>query len=189
MLKLISRFYFWLTGWKTAGKAPEMKNYVLVAAPHTSNWDLVYAIAAWSIMDIKVKYLAKKELFKFPLGIILRAFGGIPVDRSKNKNMVDYMAELLTTSDELALIVPAEGTRGFVKEWKTGFYFAALKANVPILMAFLDYKKKEGGILPEIIYPKGDIENDLKKIKSLLKKITPKYPDKSSLKDYEDDKV
>ncbi len=189
MLKSLSRFYFWLTGWKVVGKPPEIKKYILVAAPHTSNWDLVYALCAWSILEMNVKYLAKEELFKFPLGILLRAFGGIPVNRSHKGHMVENMVELLKNEDEVALIVPVEGTRDFVNEWKTGFYYAALGANMPILLSFLDYKKKEGGMLPDIIYPSGDIETDLIKIKTLLKNITPKYPEKSSLKNFKPEEI
>jgi 1-acyl-sn-glycerol-3-phosphate acyltransferase len=184
MLNLISKFYFWLIGWKAIGKKPEFKKFILVAAPHTSNWDFPITIAACSLLGVKINFLAKKSLFKFPLGSLMKALGGIPVERTKSTNMTERMVELFNNRDELALIVAVEGTRGLVSEWKSGFYYMAVEAKVPIVLGFLDYGRKRGGFFDDIFHPSGNFEEDLPKIKAYFKGITPKHPEKSSLKDY-----
>jgi 1-acyl-sn-glycerol-3-phosphate acyltransferase len=178
-MRLLSKLIFWLSGWKIVGKNPkELKKFVMVAAPHTSNWDFVYARAAYYLMDIRLKYTIKKELFFFPLGLFLKAVGGIAIDRSKKKgNMVKQMAAYFNEWDELALLVTPEGTRSYAKEWKKGFYFIALEAKVPIVLGYLDYAKKEAGVGPTI-HPSGDIEADLITIKNFYKTITPRFPEK-----------
>jgi 1-acyl-sn-glycerol-3-phosphate acyltransferase len=177
---IVKLFVFWfkLKGWKIKGEFPaDIKKCVLLAAPHTSNWDFVYALAALDMMKKKVSFLAKKELFRFPLkGFLLRS-GGIPVDRSKNNNLVDQLAELLREKKELFLIVPPEGTRSAVKKWKTGFYHSALKGGAPIVLTYLDYSKKVAGV-GTVIYPSGQLEQDFQKIKEFYMQIAPKFPDK-----------
>ncbi len=183
MLRLISRLYFRLTGWKTINKVPPgLNRYVMIAAPHTSNWDFPICMAALSIMGVKINYLAKKELFRFPLGMIMRFFGGIPVDRSRNSGMVNAMIGAFGTHKELVLMIPAEGTRGYVKEWKKGFYHVATGAGVPIVLGFLDYGKKLAG-LGSVFYPTGDYERDLATIQNFYRPIQPKHPERSSLRD------
>lgn len=182
MLKLISRFYFWLIGWKTINKLPpHVDKYVMIGAPHTSNWDFPITMAALSIMEVKVNYLAKKELFRFPLGVIMRAFGGIPVDRNRSTGMVDAMIQEFKNHEKLVLLVPPEGTRGFVKEWKSGFYRVASGAGVPIVLAYLDYKKKEAG-LEKAFYPTGDYEKDLPVIQAFYRTVQAKFPERSSVR-------
>ncbi|MBC8111936.1 MAG: lysophospholipid acyltransferase family protein [Verrucomicrobia bacterium] len=185
MLKLISKLYVQLAGWKAVGRKPEVKKCVMIAAPHTSNWDFPITMAILNVLDARFRFLGKKELFRFPLGIIMRFFGGMPVDRTKKGKMVDSMIEKLQQSEELLLMIPVEGTRGYVKEWKSGFYHAALGAGVPIALGFLDYAKKEGGIMEELFYPSGNYEEDLKKIKTIYKEITARHPELSSLKDFQ----
>lgn len=175
-MKLLARFIFWISGWKLKERLPShIKKCVVIAAPHTSNWDFVYAMAAFYLMDMRIKYVAKKELFFFPLGVLLKALGGIPVDRSKKTNLVERMVRLFDTHEQLYLLIPPEGTRKNVSTWKTGFYYTALNAKVPLVCGYLDYAKKEAG-LGLIIEPSGDYEADLKTIKSFYKNITPKYP-------------
>ncbi len=181
MLKLIARFYFWLIGWKTANKLPpQVDKYVMIGAPHTSNWDFPITIAALSIMGVKVNYLAKKELFRFPLGIIMRGLGGIPVDRSRSTGMVDAMIGEFGKHDRLVLLVPPEGTRGYVKEWKSGFYRVAAGAGVPIVLAYLDYGRKEAG-LEKAFYPTGDYEKDLPLIQGFYRTVQARFPEHSSV--------
>jgi|SRR5690554_848000 len=177
-MKWISRFIFWLSGWEIVGDSPKaLKKYVMIAAPHTSNWDLLYARAAYYIMGIRVRYTIKKELFFFPLGILLKAMGGIPIDRKNTKgNMVDTMIDLYGKWEELALLVTPEATRSYAPNWKKGFYYVALGAKVPIVCGYLDYEKKYAGIGPTII-PTGDYEADLKKIKDFYRTVTAKYPE------------
>ena len=178
-MKLLSKLILWLSGWKVVGESPKaLGKFVMVAAPHTSNWDFVYARAAFYIMDIELKYPIKKELFFFPLGIVLKMMGGIPINRSKKKgNMVNQMAEHFKNYQELALLVTPEGTRSYSPEWKKGFYYIALQAKVPIVLGYLDYPKKTAGVGP-IIHPTGDVEADIEKIKAFYRTITPKYPEK-----------
>jgi 1-acyl-sn-glycerol-3-phosphate acyltransferase len=174
-MKLIARLIFFITGWKVKERLPDgIKKCVVIAAPHTSNWDFVYAMAAFYIMDMRIRYVAKKELFVFPLGIIMRAFGGIPVDRSKRNNLVDNMVKLFKEQEKLYLLIPPEGTRSKVDKWKTGFYYTAFNAQVPLVCGYLDYAKKEAG-LGMIYTPSGNYDNDLREIKSFYSGVTPKY--------------
>lgn len=174
-MKLIARLIFYITGWKIKERLPDgIHKCVVIAAPHTSNWDFVYAMAAFYIMDMRIRYVAKKELFVFPLGIIMRAFGGIPVDRSKRNNLVDSMVKLFQEHEKLYLLIPPEGTRSQVAKWKTGFYYTAFNAQVPLVCGYLDYAKKEAG-LGMIYTPSGNYDNDLKEIKTFYSGVTPKY--------------
>lgn len=177
----LAKCWFWLTGWKIEGGIPsEINRCVLVAAPHTSNWDFPYALAGLYLMRVDVKFLAKKSLFQFPLGLIMYPTGGIPVDRSKNSNMVERMIEMFKQNKKLVLLIPAEGTRGKVNEWKSGFYHTAVGAQVPIALGFLDYKRKIAGIT-KFYHPTGDFDHDLPEIKSFYKTITARYPEKASV--------
>ncbi len=163
LLKLLSRLGLKLVGWKTEGTAPVEKNFVLIAAPHESNIDLVLLLTFAFVLDFKLYWMGKDSLFKGPLGPIMRWCAGVPVDRSKANNLVDQMVEKFDEIGELVLTVPPEGTRSKVKRWKTGFYYIAVGAKVPIALGFLDYAKKTGGLGP-ICYPCGDIDKDLKTI-------------------------
>jgi 1-acyl-sn-glycerol-3-phosphate acyltransferase len=177
----LAKFWFWITGWKIEGGIPgTIKKCVLVAAPHTSNWDFPFALAGLYLMNVDVKFLAKKSLFNFPLGWIMYGTGGIPVDRAKNTNMVERMIQMFSQNNNLILLIPAEGTRGKVSEWKSGFYHTAVGANVPIALGFLDYKRKIAGIT-QFYYPTGNFESDLPEIKSFYKNITARYPEKASV--------
>ena len=111
----------------------------------------------------------------------MRASGGIPVDRSKHNNMVEAMINLFQQKEELILMIPAEGTRGYVKEWKSGFYHTAVGANIPIVMGYLDYGKKVAGF-GDVFYPTGDYQKDLKEIQNFYQQFTARHPEKSSLK-------
>jgi 1-acyl-sn-glycerol-3-phosphate acyltransferase len=186
MLKIIGKLILQLSGWKIVDKTPlGIKKYpkaVIIAVPHTSNWDYPYAMATLYAMGCKIRYLAKDSLFKFPLGVIIRGLGGIPVNRSQKNNLVQMMTDLLINAPEMQLLVPAEGTRSFTSEWKSGFYHIAQNAGVPIVLGFLDFGKKEAGFLG-VFQPSGNYEEDLPKIQSFYKNITPKHPEYFSLKD------
>lgn len=180
-MKWICRLYLRLIGWRTSSVLnPEVKKCVLVAAPHTSNWDYPIALATLYANGVKVRFLAKNSLFNFPLGILMRATGGIPVDRSKHNNLVESMVAMFAENDKLILMIPAEGTRSLVKEWKSGFYHTAMGANVPIVLGYLDYGKKIAGF-GDLFYPTGDYTNDLIEIQNFYRKFTAKHPKKSSL--------
>ncbi len=188
MLKFISVFILKISGWKVVDTTPKgVLNYpkaVMIAAPHTSNWDYYYCMAVIYSIGMPIRYLAKDSLFKFPLGILMRGLGGVPVFRSQKNNLVNDMGNMIKNSPEsLQLIVPAEGTRSYSKEWKSGFYHIAMTANVPIVLGFLDFAKKEGGFL-NVFYPTGDYEKDLKEIQQQYVNVTPKYPELFSLRDH-----
>ena len=174
MLTRLFVLWYRLKGWKVKGTIPPgITKCVVIAAPHTSNWDFVYSLATFQILNLPVHYLAKKELFKFPLKELLKATGGIPVIRSKSMNLVETIVEKFNQSEHLYLMIPAEGTRKRVEKWKSGFYYAALGAKIPILLGFLDYKNKESGF-GEVLYPSGDIQKDLAIIKNFYKTKTGK---------------
>jgi 1-acyl-sn-glycerol-3-phosphate acyltransferase len=182
-MKFLAILVFKITGWKISGTYPQgLKKCVMIAAPHTSNWDLLFARAAFFILEVPVRYTIKKEIMKFPLGNILAALGAIPIDRSKkNKvgkknSVVEAMIDLYNERDRLVIMITPEGTRKYAPKWKTGFYHIAVGANVPIVLGFLDYKRKLAGIGPTV-YPTGNLEEDIEKIKEFYRGITAKYPE------------
>lgn len=178
MMKLISQFYFWVTGWKLEGKlAPDIKKCIMVGAPHTTNFDFGYSRAALYIMKRRVKFLVKTELLKPPLGWLMKATGAVGVDREKSENIVNYMVELLNKSEDLVILLAPEGSRKLKGKWKTGFYYAALQAKVPIVLASLDYKKRLANVGLSFL-PTGDYLKDMEQVKEFYKNVTPKFPEK-----------
>ena len=153
----------------------------MTAAPHTSNWDIVYTLAVFRLLALPVKFTIKKEWMRFPFGLILRPLGAIPIDREyrngKKVSMVQTMIELFDQYEELIVLVTPEGTRQYAPEWKTGFYRVAEGANVPILLGFLDYKDKRAGVGPAV-YPSGDIEADVATMKDFYRTVTGRYPER-----------
>jgi len=177
MRKLVHKILL-LFGWNISLWKPEgIKKAVVVMGPHTSNWDFVLGRLAFYMMHLQGRYLVKKDIFFFPLGLILKALGAIPVDRSKNNNMVDYVAKLFKEKKELYVVFTPEGTRSYNPNWKKGFYYLAVKAEVPILLAYVDFPSKKGGFL-EVFYPTGDVDADILKIKQKLGQFKGKYPEK-----------
>ncbi len=171
-------WWFKFKGWEFEGGIPDgIKKCVLIGAPHTSNWDFVYGMASLSIAKVPLKYLIKSDLFFWPLGPILKSFGGVPVIRSKNTGMVDSMAELIKERDEIILLMTPEGTRSKVDDLKKGFYYTALKAEVPIVLGYIDYENKKTKI-DKVFHPTGDIDKDLESIKDYYRPIKGKYPNK-----------
>lgn len=169
-MQKISRFIFKLLGWTIVGELPQEKKYVVIVAPHTSNWDLIICLCARFAVGVKINFLAKHQLFFFPLGNLLRAMGGTPVDRSKKSNKVEQAVELFRQSDELKLGLAPEGTRSPVKRWKEGFYHIACKAGIPIVMIGPDYASKEIRI-HEPFWPTGDIKKDFVTIVAFFRSI------------------
>jgi 1-acyl-sn-glycerol-3-phosphate acyltransferase len=180
MANLIPRLIFNLTGWKALGKPPALKKYVVIGAPHTSNWDFVYGMCAWKLYGIKPKYLIKKELFRFPLKYLFQASGGLPVDRHGNHSLTDSIVRMFGERDEFVAIIPPEGTRKQVDRWRTGFYYVALNAKVPIVMGSMDYAKKTT-FLSDPFYPTGDIQKDFEVIRAFFKDVTPCNPENFSV--------
>lgn len=175
---MLSKAILKLFGWKIVSNFQgEMKRSVLVIAPHTSNWDFIIGRLVFNVLNLKVKFLIKKEAFGFPLGYFLKKWGGIPVDRYAKNNLVDQVAGKFDNQSELIITITPEGTRSYVKQWKKGFYYIAHKAKVPIVLGFLDYKKKEAGLGP-VFYTSGDYEKDIKIIADFYKDKVAKHPEK-----------
>ena len=171
-----------ILGWKLVDNVPaDVKKCVITVAPHTSMDDFILGRFAYWAVGRPVKFMIKKEFFKYPiLKWILLKLGGVPVDRSRNNNAVNSMSALFKQSDELNIVIAPEGTRKLVHQWKKGFYYIAVKAEVPIVLGFLDYKKKELGFGPTL-YPTGNYEEDWKIMERFYKGITAKYPEKYNL--------
>ncbi len=167
-----------LTGWRIDGTVPDIPKFVLIAAPHTSNWDFPYTLFMAFALRIKIYWMGKDALFRGPLYWFFKWLGGIPVDRSKSNNVVAQSIQKFHQSDSLILTIPPSGTRKKVLYWKSGFYHIANGAGVPVVLGFLDYRRKVGGIGP-VVAPTGDIESDMKIIKAYYADISGKYPEKA----------
>jgi len=168
-MRPIIRFFWNLLGWKIVGTMPVgIKKYIIIAAPHTSNWDFLIGLCVRSIMGFESNFLGKKSLFRWPYGWFFRKLGGHPVDRASRNNLVDQVVEIFQSNEKFVLALAPEGTRKAVSDWKTGFYYIALKANVPIVRSKFDIKNKCVTIFPPY-YPIGNIEDDMAQIKSVFK--------------------
>ncbi|GGY49398.1 lysophospholipid acyltransferase family protein [Parvularcula lutaonensis] len=176
--RAVALWLFGLAGWKVEGTAPEEDRFVVIAAPHTSNWDLPYMLAVAFKFRIKLRWMGKDSLFKPPFGWLMKAMGGIPIDRSKANNVVTQMVEIYRDADILAVAIPPEGTRANVRVWKTGFYNIAHGAGVPIALGFLDYQRKVGGI-GGVFHTTGDYEKDLGEIQAFYAKVVGKHDSRS----------
>ena len=174
---LITKFIFnKLLKWKVTGNTVLLKKCVIIAAPHTHWHDLLIAIMARKVMQQEINFIGKKELFKFPFGFFFRIMGGKPVVRGSKSNNVKLIADVFKNNDLFRLALSPEGTRKKVDNWKTGFYYIAKEANVPIISASLNFKEKEIKI-SEPYYITGDIEKDIKFLKLFFKEIKGKIPE------------
>ncbi len=165
-----------ILGWKVVNVKPDISKSIIVVAPHTSNWDFIIAKLAYSSIGRTANFLMKEEWFFFPFNLIFKGIGGIPVKRGRSAALTDTLAEEFKKRESMQLGITPEGTRKPVKEWKKGFYFIAIKANVPLVLIGLDYKKKEASFL-DVFYPTGDYRKDIKEIRAYYKDITPKKPE------------
>ncbi len=165
LLRWLSILILKLIGWKAVGRPVENARFVLIGAPHTSNWDFPIMLMVVLSLRLKVFWMGKHTLFPFPVGWFMKWLGGIPVDRSRATNLVEQTVQQYRENPELIVLVPPEGTRSKVKEWKTGFYRIAVNAQVPVLLGYVDAAKKEGG-LADFFYPTGNLEEDMPKIRA-----------------------
>lgn len=156
---LVSRF-------RIEGRLPDLPRFVVVAAPHKSNWDFPHALAAGFTYGVRIHWIGKNALFRWPFGGIMRWMGGIAVDRSKANNVVDEMAKAIRDADQFYLVITPEGTRKDVVKWKSGFYHIAVAADVPLVFAFIDYPRRRVGVAGTF-HPTGDYEADLAKIHAI----------------------
>lgn len=167
--------YLRLLGWKARVEVPGYDKCVICAAPHTSNWDLLFGKLFYGVLNRKVHFLMKKEWFFFPLGPLFKALGGIPVDRGRNVSLTDQLAERFARSRTLHLAITPEATRKANTEWKRGFYYIALKAQVPILLIGIDYPTKTIACTQSIV-PSGDYDRDIRLIKQYFTRFRGKKP-------------
>lgn len=178
-LKLISKTIFKLIGWRVDVTLPSVKKFVLIGAHHTSNWDFPLTILVFWTLKLKIHWVGKVQLFRGPLRYLFTALGGIPVDRSAANGFIEQIAERFNHSEEMILAIAPEGTRKKTDYWKTGFYYIALKANVPICLGYIDYANRTIGFA-QMLVPSGDIEKDFEQIKLFYQDKTGKYPEKQS---------
>lgn len=191
----LSRFARWvivqiyrLGGWTASGTIPDPRRFVLVAAPHTSNWDFVHFLGLTEELGVMPYFMAKKPLFRWPWKNFMLDMGGVPVDRKSSQNYVEQMIAEFGRRKEFILTIAPEGTRRTVDHWKTGFYHIALGAKVPLVLGYMDYEKKSGGIGPTI-WPTGDYRADMMKLYEYYRDVVPKFPRPGGIKILADEDV
>lgn len=182
ILKPLARFLLKISGWRMDENVPpEAQRCVMIAAPHTSNWDFWYMRLAFFLMNIPMRFTVKKAWTRFPFGLIFKPLGGIGIDRRpktadpNRRSYTEIMKEIFQKNERIAMVVTPEGTRSFRDKWKTGFYYTALEAKVPITFGYLDYQKKQAGV-GGVLYPSGNFEADMRVIMDFYKDIAPKFP-------------
>jgi len=162
-------------GWRIEGQPPALPKYVIVGAPHTSNWDFLVMLGTVFTVGIEMFWLGKHTLFKPPLGGLFRWLGGIPVDRRQANGLVDQLVNVFHAHEKLVLVVPPEGSRKKLKTWKSGFYHIARGAQVPMALVAMDYGRKVVGFGP-VVTPSGDVEADMVSIRSFFASAVGKFP-------------
>ncbi len=179
VLAAVARALFRLAGWQAEGHLPDLPKAVVVSAPHTSNWDGVILVWTALIMRVRLRYLVKHTLMRPPLGWLVRLTGGIPINRSKRHNAVEQAVQAFNADDRLLLAISPEGTRKPVEYWKTGFYYIALGAGVPLALGYIDYARRRAGVGP-IIVPSGDLEADMAQMQAFYAPIMGRHPSRMS---------
>lgn len=179
ILRTIALFFAKLIDWKVHQSAydalAEHKKAMIIGAPHTSNWDFLVMLMAALILRMPARWLGKHTLFLGPMGPIMRFLGGIPIDRRARFNSVEQISQKFATTENMILIIAPEGTRSAVAKWRTGFYFMAQAAKVPMVFAYLDYAKREVGVLA-IEYAQGDVEQDVMRYQAMYNSVPGKNP-------------
>jgi 1-acyl-sn-glycerol-3-phosphate acyltransferase len=161
--------------WRVRGNLPDLPKFVIIVAPHTSNWDFVAGIAAKFALRLRVRWLGKNTLFHFPLGLLMRALGGIPVDRSASQNVVTHVGEEFERRDRLVLAIAPEGTRARVERWRTGFYYIAQRAGVPIVTVALNWGERSVDI-GDVFHPTGNADADIGALQERFAGVRGKRP-------------
>ncbi len=175
----LSRLIFRLLGWRIEGDLPALDRYVLIGAPHTSNWDFLYMLGTACNCGIQPRWMAKDSLFRWPIGKMHRWMGGIAVDRSKPGGMVGQAVAAFDSGAPLVLLIPPEGTRGHGERWRSGFYHIAREAGVPVVPGYLDYPDREVGFGPPLEVT-GDAEQDMAVLREFYRGKRGKYPENAS---------
>jgi 1-acyl-sn-glycerol-3-phosphate acyltransferase len=164
LFHILTKIIMRLTGWRVEGTLPDLPKYVLIGAPHTSNWDFVLFLGIIFTLRANVKFMGKAELFRNPVGWFFYYCGGVPVDRKKSTGLVEQMVDACNKADRFILTIAPEGTRHQVSDWKRGFYHIARNSGIPIVMAVVDGKKKTVRV-GQVFQPTEDMEADMKTIK------------------------
>lgn len=172
----LGRMVLQALGFRIEGTLPDLAKFVVIAAPHTSNWDFVIGMAARWVLSVDARWLGKDKLFWWPFGYFLQWLGGTPVDRSSSNGVVDQVVGWYRDREQLIVGLSPEGTRKKVDRWRTGFYHIARGAGVPILLAYFDYGKKTVGFGP-LMNPTGNVEADMKEMIAFYRTKPGKYPD------------
>lgn len=177
MLRPFYRFIFWILGWKTVGKMPDIPKFIIAVAPHTSNWDFPVGLAARSILRIRnAQFLGKSQLFKPPFGWFFRWLGGHPVERSSSHDMVEQVVKIFNQHEKFILALAPEGTRKKVTKLRTGFYYIAKGAKVPIVPVGFDFAKRQV-IIQEPFYPTENTEQDMETLLRFYRSVKGKNPE------------
>lgn len=177
VIQKLAHFILRLIGWRTHVLRQRSSSYVLIGAPHTSNWDFGLMLLLMAAEQLPIRFMGKDSLFRGPLGPLMRSLGGIPVNRRERTNLVDQIAAKFEEYDDLIIGIAPEGTRSKTSHWKTGFYYIALKAKVPVAMAYLDYGNRIIGVGPSFI-PSGNIQADFEIIREFYTGMVGKNPHK-----------
>jgi 1-acyl-sn-glycerol-3-phosphate acyltransferase len=178
VFKLLARTFLSAQGWETVGTTAGNKKVVLIAGPHTSNWDLVHLLAIESFLDIKISWIGKHTLFRWPFGPIMRTLGGISVRRDHAEGVVEQIVRIFAEVESLCLLITPEGTRGYRPYWKSGFYRIAKAAGVPIQLGFVNFSRRQAGFGPSFM-PSDDVHADMDKIRAFYAGKTGRYPDQT----------
>ena len=171
--KLLGNAYLDFIGWTLVGEKPAFKKYVVVAAPHTSNWDLPIMLATGAACEITFSWMMKHTVFWGPLGILFDWLGGVPIERTSSHSVVGQLVKFFDSREEFVVVIPPEGTRSYTDYWKSGFYYIAKEASVPIVLGLVDFSRKQCGFGP-VIWPTDDLLGDMEKIREY-------YSDKKGL--------
>ena len=182
MFKGLCRLIFRKMGWQVEMTVPYRDKCIICVAPHTSNWDFIIAELYYHSIGRTAGFLMKKEWFFWPMGVLFRSMGGIPVERSRHVSLTDRVAESAIKAERFELAVTPEGTRSLATKWKRGFYFIALKAGLPIQLYAIDYKRKRIVCTQELV-PSGDVEADMRLIMDYYRPYEGKYPGKFAVED------
>lgn len=183
--RIVRRLFLWAykrLGWTAEGTPPPDRRCVIIAVPHTSNWDFLFFLGLTDALGIKAHFMGKQSLFRWPMGRFMRDMGGVAIDRSSRHNVVEAMIAEFARRKEFMLVIAPEGTRKAVGEWRTGFYHIAMGAGVPLVCGRIDYGTKTGGLGPALM-PTGDYEADMAKIVDYYRDATPRHPERA-IKDF-----
>ena len=179
--RLVRRLLLWFyrtRGWQATGQPPADRRCVIIAVPHTSNWDFVNFLGLTDALGIEAHFMGKTGLFRWPMGRFMRDMGGVPVDRGGGRNQVEAMVAEFARRREFMLVIAPEGTRAGVRQWRTGFYYIALAAGVPLVCGMMDYRTRTGGLGPAFM-PTGDYAADMARVFDFYRAATPRYPERA----------